>query len=258
MYKSTFQELVNIAVAESDSYFLREGWEQPNPFYIGFGNPNAPLLLIGQEKAIDATTEQGKEYMKVESTLNPYQWQKIIAEGIDDLGYVVESPTVFKNPLFPYTEKPKIGNTWNQYQLLTKKLFPELKDYPNSFFTMAFITEINHEVSKKKVGNQANPTRKNFMSHSFFKSFPMTIIAAGNYLSDEEIEERFDVKRIPGDLSEPNMKLQVFENQEQQRVVLRTRQLSNFFFNRESRDAYFDRICECLKKYNRQNSNATV
>lgn len=257
MYNSTFQELVKSAVAKSDSYFSKEGWEKPNPFYIGFGNPNASLLIIGQEKAIDATTKQGKKTMKLESTLNPYQWQKMIAEGIVDRNYAVEGPGVFKNPLFPYAKKPKQG-TWNQYQLLTKTLFSELEDYPNSFFTRAFITEINHEVSKKKVGNQGNPTRKNFMSHSFFKSFPMTIIAAGNYLSDAEIEERFDVRRAPGDLSEPNMKLQVFENQEQQRVVLRTRQLSNFFFNRESRDAYFDRICECLKKYNRQNSNATV
>lgn len=248
MYNSAFQELVNIAVAESDSYFSREGWEQPNPFYIGFGNPNAPLLVIGQEKAIDKDTAYGKEAMKVESTLNPYQWQKIIEEGIDDLGYVFENPTTFKNPLLPYHDKPRRGNTWNQYQLLAKKLFPELEDYPNSFFRRAFITEINHEVSKKSQGNQSNQSRKKFMSHSFFKSFPMTIIAAGNYLSDEEIEERFGVK-ITDDFSEPNMKLRVFENQDEKRVVLSTRQLSNFFFNRESRDAYFGRICGSLQRY---------
>jgi hypothetical protein len=248
MYKSVFQEVVKIAVAKSNEHFSEKELSEPNPFYIGFGNPNAPLLLIGQEKAIDQTTEMGKEYMKMESTLNPYQWQKIVEEGIDDLGYVFFNTPLFKNPLFPYQEKPRSGNTWIHYQLLIKRLFPDLKDYPNSFFTRAFITEINHEVSKKKIGNQGNPIRKKFMSHSFFKSFPMTIIAAGNYLNDDEIEERFDVKKNM-DLSEPNMMLQVFENQEQQRVVLKTRQLSNFFFKKENRDAYFDRICECLRKY---------
>lgn len=249
MYNSTFQELVNIAVAESNTCFSREGQEKPNPFYIGFGNPNASLLLIGQEKAIDQTTDDGKKSMKLESTRNPYQWQEMIAEGIVDRNYVVEGPGVFKNPSFPYTGNRKGSNTWNHYQLLVKRLFPDLEDYPNSFFTKTFITEINHEVSKKKVGNQANPIRKNFMSHSFFKSFPMTIIAAGNYLSVQEIEERFDVQKT-ADLSQRYMKLQVFENQEQQRVVLSTRQFSNFYFNQENRDAYFGRICTCLQKYN--------
>ena len=248
MYNSIFQELVTIAVAQSHAYFSGKELPEPNPFYIGFGNPNASLLLIGQEKAIDATTD--KDSMKLESTRNPYQWQKMIAEGIVDRNYEVEGPGVFfKNPSFPYTKKRKGSNTWNHYQLLVKRLFPDLEDNPNSFFTKTFITEINHEVSKKKVGNQANPIRKNFMSHRFFKSFPMTIIAAGNYLSDGEIEERFDVKRVPVDLSESNMKLQVFENQEQQRVVLSTRQFSNFYFNQENRDAYFGRICTCLQKY---------
>ena len=256
MYNSIFQELVTIAVAQSHAYFSEKELSEPNPFYIGFGNPNASLLLIGQEKAIDQTTDDGKKSMKLESTRNPYQWQKMITEGIVDRNYEVEDPDYkvedpggFKNPSFPYTEKRKGSNTWNHYQLLVKRLFPDLEDYSNSFFTKTFITEINHEVSKKKVGNQANPIRKNFMSHRFFKSFPMTIIAAGNYLSDGEIEERFDVKRVPGDLSESNMKLQVFENQEQQRVVLSTRQFSNFYFNQESRDAYFGRICTCLQKY---------
>jgi hypothetical protein len=250
MYNSIFQELVTIAVAQSHAKELSE----PNPFYIGFGNPNASLLLIGQEKAIDATTD--KESMKLESTRNPYQWQEMIAEGIVDRNYEVEDPDYkvkalrrFKNPSFPYTENRKGSNTWNHYQLLVKRLFPDLEDYHNSFFTKTFITEINHEVSKKKLKNQDNPKRKEFMSHRFFKSFPMTIIAAGNYLSVQEIEERFDVQKV-ADLSQRSMKLQVFENQEQQRVVLSTRQFSNFYFNQENRDAYFGRICTCLQKYN--------
>lgn len=243
MYNSIFQELVTIAVAQSHAKELSE----PNPFYIGFGNPNASLLLIGQEKAIDATTD--KESMKLESTQNPYQWQKMIAEGIVDRNYEVEDPGVFKNPSFPYTENRKGSNTWNHYQLLAKRLFPDLEDNSNSFFTKTFITEINHEVSKTSKGYQGNKDRKEFMSHRFFKSFPMTLIAAGNYLSAQEIEERFEVQKV-ADLSQRSMKLQVFENQEQQRVVLSTRQFSNFYFNQENRDAYFGRICTCLQKYN--------
>lgn len=248
MYKSTFQDLVNIATLKSDEYFSDEKTAKPNPYYIGFGNPNARLLLIGQEKAIDDKKESGKIQMKVESADNPYQWKKLIEEKITDLDYIFENPTPFRNPLFPYNGKPRKGNTWNQYQLFARTLFPTISDRPNSFLTQTFITEVNHRVSSKKTGNERNAERVTFMTHDFFKSFPMTIIAAGDYLKSEEIENQFDVELV-ADLTEPYRKLMIFENIKQHRILINTRQFSNFFFNKETRNVYFDKICNSLQKF---------
>lgn len=182
MYNKIFEELVNDAVSKSDLYYHGQEKARPNPFYIGFGNPESKLLIIGQEKAIDDSTEYGRKQMNVESTDNPYQWEKIIVEKIFDLDYRFDSTTHFKNPRFPYCRKPPKGNTWNQYQLLVSTLFSDIENRPNSFLNKSFITEVNHRVSSKKLGNERNIDRINFMSHIFYKSFPMTIIAVGDYL----------------------------------------------------------------------------
>ena len=77
----------------------------------------------------------------------------------------------------------------------------------------------------------------------------MTIIGAGDYLNREEIENQYDVKFVEPSLSEPHRKLEIYENEMSKRVLINTRQFSNFFFNKEKRDAYFDKICKALQKY---------
>jgi len=249
MYNKIFEELVNNAVLKSDSYYQGQDMSKPNPYYIGFGNPNSKLLIIGQEKAIDGANEYGKIQMQVESTDNPYQWKKIIDEKIIDLDYKFNNPTHFRNPRFPYNGKPPKGNTWNQYQLLVSKLFPHVGDSPNSFLNETFITEVNHSVSSRKLGNERNSDRINFMTHAFFESFPMIIIAAGDYLNKEEIEKQFNLDFVK-DLSESHRKLIIFEDKKNQKVLINTRQFSNLFFNKEKRNAYFEKICNELQKYN--------
>ncbi len=249
MYNKIFEELINVATEESDLFYQGKEMVNPNPFYIGFGNPNSKLLIIGQEKAIDSKTEYGKLQMKVESIDNPYQWKRLNDEKISDLYYKFDNPTHFNNPRFPYNGKPPRGNTWNQYQLLANRIFPEIENKPNSFLNEAFISEVNHIVSNRKIGNERNPDRMNFMNHVFYKKFPMTIIAAGDYMNREEIENQYDVKFVDSSLSEPHRKLVIYENEMNKRVLINTRQFSNFFFNKEKRDTYFDKICKALLKY---------
>lgn len=249
MYNKKFEELVNDAVNKSDLYYHGQEKAIPNPFYIGFGNPESKLLIIGQEKAIDAETEDGRKQMKVESIDNPYQWKQVIDEKINNIDYKFDNPTHFRNPRFPYDGKPRKGNTWNQYQLLVDRLFSKFENKPNSFLNEAFITEVNHCVSNRKKGNERNPDRVKFMSQDFYRKFPMTIIAAGDYLDTEEIEFMYDVKFVKPSLSEPHRKLEIYENEMNKRVLINTRQFSNFRFNKEKRDIYFDKICKALRKY---------
>ena len=249
MRHEIFKYLVDIAFQRSKSDYCGQMLPKPNPFYIGFGNPDANLLIIGQEKAIDSNKDAGKRQMELESTCNPCQWMELMKNNITDIDYKFDKEAIFKNPRFPYDGKPLRGNTWNQYQQLVTRLFPDMDKRPNSFLLEAFITELNHSVSPTKLGNERNPERVSFMSHDFYKSFPMTIIAAGNYLEEDEIENQFDVKFVKN-ISAPHRKLVVYENSVHKRILINTRQFSNFFFGRVKRDNYFDDIIRELTRFN--------
>jgi hypothetical protein len=255
MYTEQFKDLVKKAVQGSRSYYKDVKFNKPNPFYIGFGNPNSKILIVGQEKAIkivEDLTLFSDSTLNSESIQNPYQWEKIVNEGITDLEYVFENKVWFINPLHPYNEKPKNGNTWNHYQTLIEMTYPELKHEKinNSFFLKSFITEVNHEVSKSKLGNQRDLVREGFTNHKFFRQFPVTILAAGDYLTDEEIENRYDVRFLT-DESERARKFRLFRNDAEKRIVINTRQMSNFFFNRQQKEDYFLKIVNMVKEYTR-------
>ena len=50
MYKSSFIDLVNYAVLNSTEYYKNpEKTNCPNPFFVGFGNPNAKILVFGRK-----------------------------------------------------------------------------------------------------------------------------------------------------------------------------------------------------------------
>jgi len=66
MYSKEFINLVNKAFSESEKLTPEEKAEG-NPYYIGFGNPNAKILFIGKEKGFDIdkfNTMLFKEYNK--------------------------------------------------------------------------------------------------------------------------------------------------------------------------------------------------
>lgn len=247
MYNKEFKELVKKAVKGSNLFYDFEKEKKPNPFYIGFGNPNSKILIVGQEKAIKDGDEAA---LDSESIQNPYQWEKIINEEITDLEYIFNKERLFKNPLHPYTGKPSKGNTWNQYQKLVELVYPEIKEEKinNSFFLKSFITEVNHEVSTTKLGNQRNIVREKFIDHNFYKQFAITILAAGDYLTNKEIEYKFDVK-FHSDNSEPYKRCILFKDKNEKRILVNTRQMSNFYFDGQTKKDYFQKIVTEIKKY---------
>ncbi len=219
MYKESFKELVKIAFEKSEKLEIKK----TNPYFIGFGNPNSEILILGQEKAIN---QDNLRQIEVESIENPKQWNKIVNENITDIDFKFYEDYFFKNPLHPYSGKPSKGNTWNHYQKLLKLIYPELNETINSFMFKSFISEINHQVSPNRLGNQTDEERKSFNSNKFYKEFKVTILAIGDYLNKNEIEENYNVS-FSEDKSEPRKKMVLYKNINEQRILINTRQLSN-------------------------------
>ncbi len=84
-----------------------------NPYYIGFGNPEADLLIVGQEKAFNAFNNP--ELMLYESINNSFQWSKIV-NNKGDLSEINFDPRNPRN----HHKKGRPGNhTWSKYSILT-------------------------------------------------------------------------------------------------------------------------------------------
>lgn len=236
MYKESFKNLVKYAFENSKNIKTNK----TNPYYIGFGNPNSDVLILGQEKAI---SEDNSEQILAESIDNPIQWNKIIENNISDINYRFYDDLSFKNPLHPYSGKPKNGNTWNYYQKLLKLIYPNLEDTINSFLLKSFISEINHQVSKRQLGKQNDIKRDTVNNHPYFKEFKVVILAFGKYLDKEDIEKTLNVK-YKEDLSKPYQRFVIFQSNDKKRIVINTRQLSSGVL-----DEYLEKIADLAKRY---------
>lgn len=224
MFRKDFVDIVQIANQGSENFYSnKENFGQANPFYIGFGNPNSDLLILGKEKGFDIGNS---EQLNFESIKNPHEWLHYLQNEIHyHKGKHYETSKHYINAYLPYSGKMKSGHTWNKYSKLTSELFnkPDLTEN-NSFFEFAFISEINHEPSRYSKIREFNfQTRIDFLNKHFYKSFKTTILGCGNYLSKKTIEETFDVKFYE-DHSMPREKLILFRNGD--RKLILTRQLS--------------------------------
>jgi len=224
MFRSDFVDIVKIAHQSSEKFYGKEeNIGQANPFFIGFGNPNSDLLILGKEKGFETGNS---EQLNFESIKNPNEWLHYIQNEIQyHKGKHYATSSHYLNAYIPYSGKMKSGHTWNKYSKLTSELFnkPALTEN-NSFLEYAFISEINHEPSKySKIRKFDFQTRIDLLNNDFYKSFQKTILGCGNYLSWKTIEETFDVKFCE-DYSKQREKLVLFKNGE--RKLILTRQLS--------------------------------
>lgn len=223
-FKDSFIDIVSIAKKGSDDFYnQKENHQKPNPYFIGFGNPNSDLLFLGKEKGFDPNNS---EQLKYESIQNPEEWQYYVENGIPNFEETYDKRSQFyTNALCPYSHKMKSGQTWNKYGKLTSELTNNAHlTENNAFLQHAFLSEINHEpsrYSKTQVFNNVN--RLNFLKNPFYQSFKYTILGCGNYLSYETIESTFDLT-FYADHSMPRQKLVIFKKNNRKLVL--TRQLS--------------------------------
>lgn len=236
MYNSNFKNLV--AEAHSKSVELYGGKYpnsdinkyEPNPYYIGFGNPNSKILIIGKEKGFSIKSSKENNYLNsqlyLESVANPDDWKQIVDNSIDSIDYKYHSMSShFKSALLPYTDKkPDGGHTWNKYQKIVDLIDKPKQNSINSFFTNAFISEVNFRPSKLSQRPKEFGDRLEFLKHPFYQSFPIVILACGDYLTDKKIEDIFRVKFENNTNTAKRKKL--IEYKSQSKKLINTRQLS--------------------------------
>ena len=241
MYTENFKSLVNLSIQRSKEFYMDTiNSNKPNPYFVGFGNPNSRVLIMGKEKGFNA--DNNLNQLKFESIENPNEWGNYVENGIAFNRLKFHDSEHYINAFRPYYGKTKGGHTWNKYYTLLKNIYPQIQKSENEFLDYTFLSEINFEPSKySKIRSFNNSKRIELLKSDYYKSFDVTICACANYLTDNQIEEIFDVK-FESDLSRPKEKLKIFKNNS--RIVINTRQLSMNIKNE-----YLVRISEIAKKY---------
>lgn len=203
MYKNEFKELINSS----------------QKLYIGTGNPNSRILIIGKECAIDKDRDHHRYKTEIEN--NSEDWlmnieKDIRCKDVDDWFSVV-SPKY--NPLYPYkgqlakrlakvdgVENGGTSSTWVNYQKLRDLIFSEeTKSDKIIFHEDCFLTEFSTIVGrysscvKKEHKRESITQRSQLFQSSFFQQFPIVIAACGMDVRDYSInlEELFNVKFQP-------------------------------------------------------------
>lgn len=224
--------------------------------FLGFGNPNGKVLMIGKEQAFDHKSPPNTEEFlieilenrKKENTRNQLGWitnfDKNITPEWDDM------PLGLVNPLYSWGSQlniankvqNKIGNggtsnTYLKYQKLYQYLTKqETKSDKINFQKNFFLTELNEIATKysysgkelKKIRNESIDKRKELFRLNFFRTFPITIIAAGHYPRDYNfnIENTFDVKFTGKPITVGKDWFNVHFSEDKKRILIHTRQLS--------------------------------
>ncbi len=154
-----------------------------SPYYIGYGNPAADLLIVGQEKAFDVVNNP--ELLLLESINNAFQWRKIIEGKGAELEF---NPA---NPREKHRKPLKANHTWSKYAILadafygidscSKNISKAHKESAGlTLFDKAFITEWNVVPNKKNSYTNLTELRKTVLSSDFFTCFKNIVFAIGS------------------------------------------------------------------------------
>lgn len=170
-----------------------------NPYYIGFGNPNAQLLIIGKEKAFNAT--DNPELLFLESINNTTQWNELIEKNVEwgDSIFPIFDP---RCPRIYHNKIPK--GTWFKYctllsTFLKASITPDtlFKDnFKDSFFKHCFCTELNHIPSASSNNIPISDERAEFLSNQFYRDFDYVLIAGVSSLGKTYAKQRKEIKKI--------------------------------------------------------------
>ncbi|MBO9585303.1 MAG: hypothetical protein J7574_14160 [Flavobacterium sp.] len=240
MYSKSFKKLVDSAFNKSTEFYKNEhNLNKPNPYFVGFGNPNSKILILGKEKGFDQSNLKQLQYESIE---NPNEWKHYLENGILSNKAKFYDSEHYINVFHPYLGKMKGGHTWTKYYTVLKNIYPHIEKNENEFLNYAFLCEINFEPSRlSKIKAFSNSERIELLKNDFYKSFNVIICACGDYLKHKQIEDFFDVKFV-SDLSNPSEKLKTFKNDS--RLLINTRQLSMNIKN-----DYLIRLSEIAKMY---------
>ncbi|MBS9766072.1 MAG: hypothetical protein KGV44_00865 [Flavobacteriaceae bacterium] len=209
--------------------FIEQGNKKKQ--YIGIGNPNAKILIIGKEPnlPLDKQESNAKE--------NAKKWQKEFIDNNKQDTYC-----------YPIDEKHELRKnwhtrTWNKYQILKTYIYNEnYKPHYVDFLKGIFTTEMNNTPAKtthiaqntEGFQNKLSDRKKIFHDSKFIQQFPVVVLACSNYIKNNdkirEIDGIFEVEYI-GDKNgkkfyNKNNWFYIHHNTDRTKLVIHTRQLS--------------------------------
>lgn len=199
-----------------------------NEYYIGTGNPNSKILIIGKESAIEANDFQTLEWYNN----NSKDWKNHIENNTCE---VLEYHVDEKHPL----RKSWGKNTWSKYQRLSDYILEkETENFKVDFLNHIFTSEINDSPSKttSKADKKNISCRKETLKISeFIQNFPVVLLACSDYITNDEnnreINDIFEVEYIGDEIgtkyySAGNWYF-LHYNKGKTKLVIHTRQLSS-------------------------------
>lgn len=242
--ESTKEDFLTV-LNEENSHKRQELWDEfkkykraevlellANPFYIGCGNPQSDILILGRELAFNV---DNKETLYDESITETLHW-KIIYDHFSkttkpslsiknffkkdtstsnafdpmEINHEEVIEQLGRNPLFrkfrseERYKKHTENDTWGFYARVVCDItgdssieVNELEDYSKSFFSKCFLTEINHVPSKQTKGRGVIDERWEFLKSDFYRKFPKVIVSGGmKILTTDQVEELFDMKNV--------------------------------------------------------------
>lgn len=213
MYTLSFERFVSLGV---------------DKYYIGTGNPNSKILLVGKESAISDDDKSGKDWY----SHNAKDWESHIQnKTCEILEYLVDENHVLRNGWG--------RNTWSKYQLLSNYIFEKnTEKFKIDFLKSIFTTEINDAPNKntstadKKKLNERKTLLKN---SEFIQEFPVVVIACSEYIkNNDKIREIDDIFGVSYDGDETGKHTSysngnwfyTHHNISESKLVIHTRQLS--------------------------------
>ena len=217
-------------------------------YYVGLGNPNADILIIGKEPNI-TKAESLAEYNE-----NAHHWKnKTDKQEAEKLEY----PVTLDHELYKSWGK----NTWSKYQALMDRVrVNKAPGYYVDFLKDVFTTEMNDSPSKNtSTAEKSGITNQKqlFKDSAFIQGFKVVILACSNYIKNDkenrEIDDIFGVK-YDGDetgryyYSSTNW-FYTHHNASGDKLVIHTRQLSTNVRNELLNDMAMV-VREHLKKQN--------
>ena len=227
-----------------------------NNLFVGYGNPNGKVLVIGKEAAHIGKEETTENLEKKKEELfqsNLSQWEHILSTN-EVPNYDGERPISHENPLYAYGNqfnkkdirkegKPYNGgtsDTYLNYEKLYEQLFLQGEKLEKiNFQKEFFITEFSDYPTKESYKNediealrkQSIEERKPLFALPFFKEFPIVIVAAGDYPEkyNFDMQQTFDVQWEGKTIEVGKYWYNLHFSKDNKRILIHTRQLSNSF-----------------------------
>jgi len=173
-----------------------------NPEFVGYGNPDSDVLILGQEvthkPGDEATHTPGDENWENFYKDNCEQWQKTLKfelvahPGIEGIAYTFPAFFNPRNPFYPkpYSRKRSdpfaASATWYNYQKIMDAVCP-CQDGIINMFDHCFITEMSNLCSKHnpltKDAEKSIAQRFDLMKETvdFWSHFKVIVLACGHY-----------------------------------------------------------------------------